>query len=83
VWSVPTIGAALTAGYPWLSIYCPGCRSIQEIDLRKVDRHPDAVVTRLVLSLRGRMCGNHAPMPELRGLAQAKSNPTRKASDVA
>src|SRR3954452_2785309 len=43
-WAVPTIGAALTAGYPWLSIYCCGYQTVQDLDLRTIDRHPAAAV---------------------------------------
>ena len=63
-WFAPTIGAALVAGYPLLSVYCPGCRTEADIDLRTIDRHPDAAVTTLLLSLRCRLCGG-GPMPRL------------------
>jgi hypothetical protein len=36
-WS-PTIGAALKAGYRWLSVYCPGCGQIATVDLERIDR---------------------------------------------
>jgi hypothetical protein len=35
----PTIGAAIRAGRPWLSCYCPGCGVVGTFDLRKIDRH--------------------------------------------
>jgi phage FluMu protein Com len=38
----PTIGAAITAGYWFLWVRCPTCRMINAIDLRGLDRHPDA-----------------------------------------
>ncbi len=41
----PTIGAAITAGYWFLWVRCPACRTINAIDLRTLDRHPDAAVT--------------------------------------
>jgi hypothetical protein len=34
----PTIGAAITAGYWFLWVRCPACRTINAIDLRKLDR---------------------------------------------
>ena len=37
----PTIGAAITAGYWFLWVCCPACRTINA-DLRTLDRHPDA-----------------------------------------
>src|SRR5262245_56182059 len=33
-WFAPTIGAALVAGFPLLSVYCPGCHTETDIDLR-------------------------------------------------
>ena len=32
---------------PWLSCLCPGCGVVGEIDLRTIDRHPDASVESL------------------------------------
>jgi hypothetical protein len=34
----PTIGAAITAGYWFLWVRCPACRTTNAIDLRKLDR---------------------------------------------
>ena len=52
----PTIGAAITAGYWFLWVRCPACRTTNAIDLRTLDRHRDAAVTSLipVLSCRSR-----------------------------
>jgi hypothetical protein len=44
----PTIGAAIRAGYWFLWVRCPACRTINAIDLRALDRHPDAAVTSLI-----------------------------------
>jgi hypothetical protein len=44
----PTIGAAITAGYWFLWVRCPACRTINAIDLRGLDRHPDAMVSSLI-----------------------------------
>jgi hypothetical protein len=33
LWS-PTIRCAITAGTPWLDVYCPGCRTSRAIDIR-------------------------------------------------
>jgi hypothetical protein len=38
----PTIGAAIRAGYWFLWVRCPACRTINAIDLRTLDRHHDA-----------------------------------------
>ena len=47
----PTIGAAIKAGYWFLWVRCPACRTINAIDLRALDRHPDAAVTSLIPAL--------------------------------
>jgi hypothetical protein len=39
LWS-PTIRCAITAGTPWLDVYCRGCRTSRAIDIRTLDRHP-------------------------------------------
>jgi hypothetical protein len=80
--TVRTIGAALAVGYYWATIFCPGCRTVVDLDLRTIDRHPDAAVTSLLTALRCSFCVGNAPMPRLLGLAQFKTDPTRKASDV-
>ena len=49
----PTIGAAIRAGYWFLWIRCPACRTINAIDLRLLDRHRDAAVTRTYLKIVG------------------------------
>src|SRR5215831_14505347 len=47
----PTIGAAIKAGYWFLWVRCPACRTINAIDLRTRDRHPDAAVSSLIPAL--------------------------------
>jgi hypothetical protein len=51
----PTIGAAITAGYWFLWVRCPACRTTNAIALRKLDRHRDAAVnqphSRIVLPI--------------------------------
>jgi hypothetical protein len=61
----PTIGAAIAAGYGFLWVRCPACRSTSSIDLRVLDRHPDAAVTSLIPSLSYRSCRPNAPFAEL------------------
>jgi hypothetical protein len=58
------IGAALSAGLPWLRVYCPGCRSIGEVDLRTVDRHHGASLASLITSLACRRCRGQGPLPQ-------------------
>jgi len=61
----PTIGAAIKAGYWFLWVRCPACRSTSSIDLRVLDRHPDAAVTSLIPALSCRSCRPNAPFAEL------------------
>ena len=66
----PTIGAAIAAGYWFLWVRCPACRTINAIDLRTLDRHHDAAVTSLVPALSCRSCRPNAPFAELVRLSQ-------------
>jgi hypothetical protein len=43
----------------------PACRTINAIDLRVLDRHPDAAVTSLIPALSCRSCRPNAPFAEL------------------
>jgi hypothetical protein len=61
----PTIGAAITAGYWFLWVRCPACRTTNAIDLRTLDRHRDAAVTSLIPVLSCRSCRPNAPFAEL------------------
>ena len=61
----PAIGAAVTARYRFLWMRCPTCRTTTSIDLRTLDRHPDATVTSLIPALSCRSCRPHAPFAEL------------------
>jgi len=61
----PTIGAAIAAGYWFLWVRCPACRTINAIDLRTLDRHNDAAVTSLIPALSCRSCRPNAPFAEL------------------
>ena len=61
----PTIGAAITARYWFLWVRCPACRSTSSIDLRRLDRHPDAAVSSLIPAPSCRSCRPNAPFAEL------------------
>jgi len=61
----PTIGAAIYARYWYLWVLCPACRTVQAVDLRKIDRHRDAAVTGLVPALSCRSCRPNAPFADL------------------
>jgi hypothetical protein len=60
-----TIGAAITAGYWFLWVRCPACRTTNAIDLRTLDRHRDAAVTSLIPALSCRSCRPNAPFAKL------------------
>lgn len=70
----PTIGAAVAAGKPWLTFYCPGCQVRGEVDLRviaKVRRfHPGASIEVLVPSLSCQRCRPQPPHAKLTGLSE-------------
>jgi hypothetical protein len=61
----PTIGAAITAGYWFLWVRCPACRTSGDVDLRLLDWHRGAAVTALTPSLSCRSCRPNAPFAEL------------------
>jgi hypothetical protein len=46
-------------------VRCPACRSTSSIDLRRLDRHPDAAATSLIPALSCRSCRPNAPFAEL------------------
>jgi hypothetical protein len=48
------------------------CRTINAIDLRALDRHPDAAVTSLVPALSCRSCRPNAPFAELVRLSRSR-----------
>jgi hypothetical protein len=66
----PTIGAAIVARYWFLWVRCPACRTTNSIDLRPLDRHPEATVTNLIPTLSCQSCRPHAPFAELVRLAK-------------
>jgi hypothetical protein len=71
----PLIGTALTAGFRWLQISCPDCRTVGEVDLASLDRHPEASISSLVPSLSCKGCPNSKFMPRLVALSVV---PTRE-----
>src|SRR5262249_15950814 len=56
----PTIGAAVTAGYWFLWVRCPACRTTNAIDLRGLNSHADAAVSSLIPALSCRSCRPNA-----------------------
>ena len=65
LWFYPTIGAAITAGCPLLSFYCPACGQVAEVDLRKIDRHHGATIENLIPALSCKRCRPNAPFAKL------------------
>jgi hypothetical protein len=65
LWFYPTIGAAITAGLPWLSFSCPACGQFGSVDLRTLDRHPRAPISSLIPSVSCRRCSPNAPFAKL------------------
>ena len=68
LWSPTIRRCAITAGTPWLDIYCPGCQTSRAIDIRTFDRHPLASVGSLVIGLQCSWCPGLAPIPVLTAL---------------
>ena len=68
LWFYPTIGAAIAAGFPWLSFSCPGCGMVGSVDVRKLDRHPGASISSLIPSLSCRRCSPNPPFAKLESL---------------
>jgi hypothetical protein len=61
----PAIGTALVAKAPILEVYCPGCRTIGEVDLREQDYPPAAPISALIPKLSCRRCCPNPPFATL------------------
>jgi len=59
----PTIGAAIAARHWWLWVRCPACHTTNAIDLRTLDRHPDAAITSLYLRCPADRAGRMRRLP--------------------
>jgi hypothetical protein len=57
----PSIGTALATGCNWLHVVCPACQQIGEVDLRKIDIHPNASIAAVVRAMSCRRCSPHPP----------------------
>jgi hypothetical protein len=51
-------------------VRCPACHTTNAIDLRTLDRHPDAAITSLIPALSCRSCRPNAPFAELLRLSR-------------
>jgi hypothetical protein len=65
---------ALSAGTPWLDVYCLGCRTSRAIDIRKIDRHPLASVGKSRAGGAVLMCLGSASMAVITGLVALASS---------
>jgi hypothetical protein len=63
-WS-PMVGVAIAAGFPFLDAWCPGCRQIKQVDLRKLDRHERTTLHGLIPMLSCRSCQPNPPFARL------------------
>jgi hypothetical protein len=59
----PAIATALTAGFRWLQVVCPNCKTVGEVDLAALDRHPETPVYGLMPSLACKRCPGSLRMP--------------------
>lgn len=73
LWFFPTIGAALAAKRPWLTVQCPACEMVADIDIRKLDRHPQASIQSLIPALSCTRCRPNPPFARLLQLREWSS----------
>jgi len=57
-WS-PMVCVAVAARFYFLDLFCPGCRQIKQVDLRKLDRHERTTLDGLIPLLRCQSCRPH------------------------
>lgn len=57
----PSLGAACTAGYAWMEVFCHGCRTTKRVDLGGVNAHPLAPITSIASHLCCKVCGERGP----------------------
>jgi hypothetical protein len=61
----PTLETVMLAGTPWLSYMCPACRTVGEVDVSTLDRHPAMSISGLIPSLSCRWCCDNPPFAKL------------------
>jgi hypothetical protein len=61
----PAVGVAIDAGFPFLEAFCPGCRQVKTVDLRKLDRHRNTTLDGLIPHLSCRNCRPSPPFAKL------------------
>jgi len=60
----PLLGTALLAGFRYFQVVCPNCRTIGEVDLATLDRHPETPLYGLMPLLACKRCPGAALMPK-------------------
>ena len=60
----PSVGTALVTGCHWLHVVCPACRQMGEVDLRRVDIHPNASIGTVVRAMSCKRCSPHPPFAQ-------------------
>ena len=78
----PTIGYAITARFYWLDVWCPGCRQVKQVDLRKLDRHEQTRVETLIPMLSCRACQPSPPFVQLLGLSEREWQGERRTTQT-
>jgi hypothetical protein len=61
----PAVGVAIDAGFPFLEAFCPGCRQVKMLDLRKLEQHRNTTLEALIPKLSCRNCQPHPPFAKL------------------
>jgi hypothetical protein len=67
-----TIATVLAAEMPILDVLCPGCQTVDRVDIRKLKRYPEMAISGLIPSLSCRFCCNNPPFAKLVGLRKAE-----------
>lgn len=68
----PTFRAALTAKRFFLACRCPACRTTGCIDLRTIDRHPDASIESIIPQISCGRCVPNPPLAKIIGLRRRR-----------
>ena len=72
VWFFPTIRAALIARRFYTGCLCPGCGQRGSVDLRRINRHPDASLESLIPMLSCQRCSPNPPFARLTGVSRRR-----------
>lgn len=66
----PSLGAAVTAGFYWLDVYCGGCRQVATIVLGpKMQYHPQTALTAIAVRWKCSNCRGDGPFPSIKGIS--------------